>query len=253
MLLIKEMENIMTQKTLSFLLLPVIVLTIFFSQKPAHAADITVGAASWYCWWGYKPEHGNGGFKPGLLYGPVAGYDFGNDWSVSSIFLTGPLSEKDDSGNYNQRRYDSDTVLSYKLTRWLKIFGGYKYFRMGFNHDKPTPGLFKSTDEDYVSKGAGLGAGLTLPATESLFVLANFSGLYCFGRQKNLDTTRDTGFNSNVSLAYYLSSLSTTLSGGFRYQYLDSKHKTYTNQNTKAKFYGFTLMAMYHISLDDEK
>jgi hypothetical protein len=245
------MENKMTRKSLNIMLLPVIALTVLFSQKPAHADDITIGASSWYCWWSYTPQHGTG-FKPGLLYGPVAGYDFGNNWSVSSIFLTGGLSETADPSDYNQRRYDSDTVLSYKLSRWFKVFGGFKYFRMGFNQGEKTPGLFKSTDEDYVSRGAGLGVGLTLPVTDSLFVLANFSGLYCFGRQKNLDDTRDTGFNSNISLAYYLASLSTTLSGGFRYQYIDSRHKTYTDQNTKVKFYGLTLMAMYHISLDDK-
>jgi hypothetical protein len=230
------------------------------SSKPAHAAGITVGASSWYAWWQYTPND-NREFDPGLIYGPVVGFDFADKWSLSSVFLTGAVKESGtmsgEKYEFYYRRYDSDTVISYNVNRWLKVFGGLKYIRFDYNvtSSKSTP-PFGSAEESYSSMGPGIGIGLTLPVTDSLFFLTNFSGMYCFGTYKAYasenDTARDIGFNSNVSLAYHIASMATTISSGFRFQYLDTKYSTNTDYNSKTKFYGITLMATYHLSLDSE-
>jgi hypothetical protein len=219
----------------------------------ARAAGITVGAYSWYSWWEYSPKENWGeDFKPGLFYGPILGFDFAEKWSISSVFLTGNMKYYMEGSPIYQRRYDSDTILSYNITRWMKLFGGLKYLSYDMNFDGSKVSVFGDADAHYKTWGPGVGIGFTIPVYGSLYLLANFSGIYCHGRWKFdgvSEKVNNYGYNTNISLAYYIASMATTIVAGFRYQYIHNSYETWDNDSTR--FYGITMSATYHLSLNE--
>jgi hypothetical protein len=233
-----------------FLLSTAVVLGLLLAAAPVQAVGVSAGASTWYAWWSYTPDPG-GEFKPGLLYGPVLGVDFAKHWSVTGVFLTGSLEDP----MYKYRRYDSDTVVNYSITRWLKIFGGLKYIRFDYNATGTQPSMFGSADSSYRSMGPGGGIGLMLPLSNSLFAIANISGLYCFAKFREpgaRDDARDIGYNITAALAWHIATASTTLTLGGRYQYLDSQYDT-VDYDSKTKFYGITFSAVYHFKTGSEE
>jgi len=117
----------------------------------------------------------------------------------------------------------------------------------------------------HYSYGPGLGIGLTVPVTDSLFLLGNFSVMYLSGNETfdpaptyNKEIT-ETGFNSTVSLAYYAASIATTFALGVRCQYFKTEYENpYLSYMGKSKtdhstFYGITFSAVYHFSLGSEE
>lgn len=231
-------------------------LTVTLAQRQVQAVGLTVGAATWYSWWGSTPADGTT-YKPGLFYGPVIGFDLNNKWSVSEIFLTGNFSNENPNSipvSTVFRRYDSDTTVSYNFNRWIKFFGGLKYIRFDYNSNGSKVSVFGGSDLTYSALGPALGAGLTLPISDSLFLLANCSVMYCFGEQTYngvVEKEKDYGFNSSVTLAYYFDSIETTVSAGIRYQYLYSVYEGDYDDNSTT-FYGLTLMATHHFSFNPE-
>jgi hypothetical protein len=244
---------IMKSRLITGTVLSLFIAVTLASSKPAHAADVTVGVSSWYVWWKMNPS-AETTLKPGLLYGPALGFDFAEKWSISSVFITGELSESASGYSFYYRRYDSDTVVSYKITRWLKLFAGFKYYRYDFNDEGNSIHPFGNADYHFYSRGPGAGVGLTLPLADSLFLLTNVSGLYCFAvstGDNGSNYSRERGINTSISLAYHITPASTTLSGGFRYQYIANHDKT-TDFVSKTYYYGVTFAALYHFSLDDD-
>ncbi len=56
---------------------------------------------------------------------------------------------------------------------------------------------------------------------------------------------REYGFNSTVSLAYYIENASTTISFGGRYQYFRDDYESENNEDADLRFYGITLSVVY--------
>lgn len=241
---------------------------LFTGTIAAHAAGMSVGASTWYWKWNISPE-AERSFEPGLMYGPVLGLDWGKNWSLTSVFLTGTFRMENEMIPWYAypRRYDSDTTLNYSVLRWLKVFGGFKYMRYDTYAPETgkTTGLFEDTDMRHFSYGPGLGIGLTLPVSDSFFALANVSAMYLSGREafenpvmsgNNLEI-KETGFNSTVSLAYYAASVATTFSLGVRYQYFLTRYHSdnpgRSVANDHSTFYGITFSAVYHFGLGGEE
>ncbi|TAL39821.1 MAG: hypothetical protein EPN93_00830 [Spirochaetes bacterium] len=231
---------------------------LFAGTVPGHAVGMSVGANMWYVQWKTTPSSGND-IDPGLMYGPVLGLDLAKKWSLTSVLLTGNFKlHADDaySPQVNYRRYDSDTTLNYSINKWLKVFGGFKYVRYDMKlgslaemGDLLMP--FESGDFKHLSYGPGAGIGITLPLSDSFFLLGNGSLLYLYGKNSTSAAADsrfiDKGYNATLILAYYLDSISTTLSAGGRYQYF--REENAHSNDTTMRFYGVTVSAIYHFNL----
>ena len=116
-------------------------------------------------------------------------------------------------------------------------------------------------DGNHSGWGFGYGLNATFPIAENLFLLATLSGFYGFGEDKVNETSglggdsfhtggRDIGFNSSLSIAYYIDSTSTVISIGGRYQYFNSKtNEKLFNIKMNNKIYGITLAATYSFGI----
>ena len=106
-------------------------MTLMFTAA-AQAADLSVGASTWYSWWRFEEGNRTETFDPALLYGPVLALGFGGRWSLSTIFLYGRFNmDNEDSKSEKIDRYDSDTALNCSINRYVKFFGGAKF--MGYD------------------------------------------------------------------------------------------------------------------------
>jgi len=157
----------------------------------------------------------------------------------------------------NYRRYDSDTTLNYSLFKWLKVFGGVKYMRYDLRDSGAVIPPLGSSNLKHYTYGPGLGLGLTVPLLESLFALANVSVMRLSGQTSSdgAPNTRcvETGYNVAASLAYYIDSLATTLSLGWRHQYFESNDRNTEGSNNRFTFTGLTFSAVYNFSLGSEE
>jgi hypothetical protein len=235
------------------------VITTTLMPAKAEAAGMSVGASTWYSKMTSKsPGTDTLVSEWSLMYGPVIGIDFAKDWSVSSVFLTGNYRfEEDIPVAINFRRYDSDTTLNYSVFKWLKVFGGLKYMRYDTRDSNGVIPPFGSAQSRHYTYGPGLGLGLTVPLHESLFALATVSVMRLSGQtsQEGFPVTRciETGYNTAISLAYYIDSMATTLSLGGRYQYFKTEDRNLDSSNSKSAFYGITFAAVYSFSLGAEE
>ena len=209
-----------------------------------YATDITVGATTWYAWW----EAEQGGNKmdadPTFMYGPALAVKFNDDFNLTFVYLYGKFDAEEAGGKV--KRNDSDLALNYRVHDYFKVFAGVKYM------------TFSSPDFDHDGIGPGLGLSATYPVTENLFLLATLSGFHLWGKEKYTnnhpsDDYKEYGFNSTLSLAYYIASASTTVSLGGRFQYIktdfDSNEHTNGDSSMKSKIYGVTLTATYTFSI----
>jgi hypothetical protein len=211
----------------------------------APAADMSIGAASWYAWWKMEEGDREQNIDPAILYGPILSIGFAPRWSLSSIFLYGKYEFTDPGGGKNDiNRFDSDTAINFSINKYVKIFGGPKF--MGYTQ----PGF------SHLGLGPALGVGLTLPLSESFFVLWNISGAYLWGEHNEDDPDGDRstnyvepGMNTNLSLAYYIDAISTTITLGYRYQIFGTFYDSDRGTDMTHQFRGVTLSAVYSFGL----
>jgi hypothetical protein len=230
-----------------------------YTPSVLKAADISVGATTWYTKWETPDSWGFDFDDPAILYGPVFSVKFTEDYSFTFVFLYGQFNEKTsmDIGTLIPMevkidRYDSDAALNYKLNSYLKLFAGVKY--MGYKYkatidDGTVSDSFKA---DHAGYGPGGGLSAVFPIWDDFYFLANISGIYLWGSQDNGETSDDYieyGINTGASIAYYISGASTTISLGGRYQAYTTEYDDSTSPKDKNKFYGATLTATYSFSI----
>jgi hypothetical protein len=214
------------------------------------AADITVGATTWYSWWDFdNPDNNdNPDIDPTLLYGPAFSVKFSDDFNLTFVYLYGKFDMNESEGTNEIARNDSDLALNYRLNDYFKIFAGVKY--MGYTF----------TGFEHIGYGPGAGISFVLPLGNDFFVLGNISGLYLWGSEDNESNDisldyNEYGANTGISLAYYIAPASTTISLGGRYQYFKTDYeKADSGSESDAgtpthKFYGITLAATYTFSI----
>jgi len=231
-----------------------------------YAADISLGATTWYAWIDQYYTQTNSDFviksDPALFYGPAASVKFNNDFNLTFVYLYGKFdaAERSVSGNmkYKFKRRDSDLAINYRLDDYFKIFFGLKYAGFSFSAlDRINSFVDNMKHNGF---GPGLGLSSTFPLTENIFILANLSGFYLWGKESkdvNLipwtnkkSDCNDYGINSTISVAYYIAPASTVISLGGRFQYVKTNYPSdYGVDDAKNKFYGVTLTATYSFSI----
>ncbi len=247
------------------LVLLLLVSLLFFTSAPSYAADITVGASTWYSWWDFQPKDSPDKFEydPAFLYGPVIAVKLNDNFALNAVFLYGEFDGdyKVDFGGTTgwqtfpskTKRYDSDTSVSYRLNSYFKLFGGFKYVAYKFSVDAEPSFSLPDIEVENIAYGPAAGLSFVLPLVDNFFILANGSGMYLWGKSKNSAST-DTdgggwGYNTTASVAYYIPAASMTLSLGGRYQFI--RWETESNNGTASdhKFYGITASATYSFTL----
>jgi len=227
-----------------------LITSLLFITGKAHAADISVGATTWYMAWETEWDSEDKiEYDPGFLYGPVISAAFTRDLSLSFVFLYGnfDMTFKESDGNKDNdsiNRYDGDLALNYRISSWFKLFAGAKYIRYTW-----------SGNGKHEAIGPGAGISSVIPVGGNFFLLGNFSGLYLKGNEKAGDDfdskLKEYGFNASLSLAYYIQEAATTLSLGGRYQYvkIDYGSSNADEVDSNNKFYGVTLSAIYSFNI----
>jgi len=242
-----------------------------------YAIDITAGLTGWYAW-GEQYNVQTGNVKnsliesdPSLLFGPALSVKFSDDFNLTFVFLYGQFNAIEHDGRKQEeskfKRIDSDLALNYRLNNYLKVFAGAKYLSYDIVPNNDDKGFFFKKINPHQSYGAGLGVSGTVPIMGNLFGLATLSGLYLFGKdsfvtkgiwdssiQKDVNIAyNEYGFNSNISLAYYISDYSTVISLGWRFQYLIADYKDKDNDISldyiRFIIHGVTLTATYNFSI----
>jgi len=231
-----------------YLILPaILIMTFIIIPVKSHAIDISAGATAWYTEWDYKDDASSGvKYDPSFLYGPVLSLSMTQDLNLSFVFLYGEFDMDTGNDNIPIKRYDSDITLNYRLNSYFKVFLGGKY--VGFTWDP---------EGKHQALGPGAGVSSILPVGGNFFVLGYVSGMYLWGEEEDPSRdykadAREYGMNASLSLAYYISAASTTISIGGRYQQIDIKYDGSDNDVTpdsKSRFYGVTLTAVYSFNI----
>jgi len=218
-----------------YLLLAIIAIYIgLIIPCKVYAADITVGATTWYA----EYKEASDFLDPTFMFGPVASVKFNDDFNLTFVYLYGQFKDKFVSGA-KMKRQDSDLALNYRLNNYFKLFGGIKY--MNCKSSSPGNPTYKS-----YSYGPALGVSFTYPFIENIFFLATLSGSYVWWSRSFDDSDwNDYGYNGTAALAYYISQASTTISLGYRYQ----RFINTDDSSLKTTFSGFTLTATYSFSI----
>jgi len=201
------------------------------------------------------------------------------------------------TSNTSYKRRDADFALNYRLNDYFKLFIGAKYmaYKAEFLGKMRVIGSAGGDIVDYTGNkepracGPGLGLNCTLPVIDNLFILGTLSGFYLWGKEKGrleiiyseYNATnlvgkfcndkfnyKEYGINSNLSIAYYITNISTAISLGGRLQYFktdcgnikdlltSTANLAYGgygygihNGNKIQKIYGITLTATYSFSI----
>jgi hypothetical protein len=225
------------------------ILLSFISQTPLHAADISIGATTWYTAWDFEWEGTDKiEYDPGLLYGPVLSLAMTPDLSMSFVFLYGKFTQvmEEYDEEIDLERYDSDLAVNYRIGNFFKLFAGAKYV------------AFTWSNGEHKAFGPGAGISGILPLGSDFFVLGYISGMYLFGNEEgtieqDYDTTaREYGGNASLALAYYIPAASTTISLGGRYQQIKITYDDPIDEmveDSVSRFYGVTLTAVYTFNI----
>ena len=277
----KKMKNFL------FLAYAAIFISIVIPCK-VYSADITLGATTWYAQSElfYTQAKGPGILNnskiksdAAFLYGPTLAVRFSPDFNLTFVYLYGNFEAERDHGSSSSTigsttkfsRSDSDLALNYRLSEYFKAFAGIKYLSYGITparEDSISFSVAKAKDIDiHTSYGPGIGLSATVPIyfiSDNLFALATVSGLYLWGdhgakvRDKDGNNPRNVtlkfneyGFNSTLSLAYYIAPASVVVSLGGRFQYLQSdydKNAIYLD-GIEFTIWGATLTATYTFSI----
>lgn len=232
-------------KYFKFLITVLIFFVVLFVPPAVKAADMSIGVTTWYAWWDYDQDNNDNEFDPALMYGPVLSLGFMDNWSVSAVLLYG--SFEDINLGIDYERYDSDLAINYRINSYLKLFAGAKFLYIDVD----------SGESYHRVTSPSLGVSLTIPMAQSLFLLGNLSGFYGWGSEKGFLPTGDRfrsdldekGFNATISLAWYIDSMSTTMSLGGRYQRAYTVYDNDLISDATHTFYGITFGAIYSFGL----
>ena len=229
----------------------VIAAAVFLIPCKMYAVDVTLGGTTWLAQSEQHYTQDKSGLglihnsliksDPAFLYGPTLAVKFSNDFNLTFVFLYGNFDTAKDDGNFESKskygRIDSDLALNYRLSQYFKVFAGLKYLSYDITPARTDYWTFDIKNIDaHTSYGAGTGLSATVPVSpvsENLFALATVSGLYLWGahgvsitddvgnNRRSLDLKyNEYGFNSTLSLAYYIAPASVVISLGGRFQYL---------------------------------
>ncbi|HOP63509.1 MAG TPA: hypothetical protein PK358_10125 [Spirochaetota bacterium] len=226
------------------------VFLLLAAAMPSFAVDISAGATTWYSWWDFEEDNTSytPDIDPTLLYGPALSVKFNDEYNLTFVFLYGKFDMQEGEGSSVEiTRIDSDLALNYRLNNYFKLFFGGKY--MGYTQDNGF---------SHLGLGPGAGISAVFPMGWDFYLLGNVSGLYLWGNHEpSDDSTEDStqkyneyGFNSSLSLAYYIAPASVTLSIGGRYQYFKTIFEdSDDNEDMTHQFYGVTAAATYSFNL----
>lgn len=298
----------------------------------AHAASISVGPYFWYAWWKpfFKDQfigkektdemdlytlRAKFSMNPVPLYGGILSINFTNRINFSNVFSFGCYRVKAYKVTYNGTgllfpsvplenfigpyymnqkvwKQDLDSTINITITKFFKIFTGFKYQHYSFKYNVLTyMPLFNNsfanekTHIHYHGFGLGIGAAFNIHLVENLFLLWNAS---CFANmpyiiekyskqncaiinqsssntyvipfhkpiQKNI--LAGIGANTTLTLAYYIEKARITIGAGGRYQYLKilSKSSKKTQLVYKQKddhFFGVHSYVVYSFNITKEK
>ncbi|MEW6526545.1 MAG: hypothetical protein AB1444_07765 [Spirochaetota bacterium] len=208
------MKNIYTTCTILFILLFTAV---------SFAANLSVGASTWYTTWEIAVEKSAGGgtieTDRSIMYGPVMSLNFLENWSIAGVFLYGQFNNPEYSGggvtfgNFN--RYDFDITINYGITNNIKLFIGGKYVQFDFS--------VSNEEASYYMYGPGTGLSIILNIVSNLYFTGNVSYVYMKGKADLVDSSSSMitkGINTSASLGYYIAPASVTVYLGGRYQRL---------------------------------
>ena len=213
-----------------------------FVVTSAYSLDFIIGVKSgYYVWVPYFREWDRSGVEDvdrgsGVLYGPVISVLFTPDISLSTVVLTGKQSTYWTSDNqykewmdgpstvngtyyFEAKRTDIDSALSYRISKSLKLFAGYKYqhLRINLRASVRSKDLDNSSghntsllEGDVVielpAHGPALGAGYSHQLGNGYFITSNLSAIYLWSRfhvTKN-DWNRYTGQVNDIVFDSYL-------------------------------------------------
>lgn len=206
---------------------------------------------------------------PALLYGPTASVEFLDRWAVSGTYMMstpykGKRSDADfdlanaldaiAKANFTVYKSDLDASASCKINEWVKVFAAFKWQHYDFREKLyiARDGYSGDLDTNFGESngyGAVVGLGFTASIIKNLNFLADISGLYLRSKvdvrseQLNVDPPGPIsprlylekerfnifGGNISTSLAYFIEPISTTLTLGFRYQFMRYYVDHFTN------------------------
>lgn len=223
----------------------IILATALLVPAPAPAADMSVGAVTWYAWWDHDQKGVDNDYDPFPMFGPMLAFGFSKQWSVTAVMLFGRFHENRFNDDFD--RFDSDIALNYGINRYIKVFGGAKVIYIDFESDT---GYHRTASP-------ALGIGITLPLGSSVFLLGNFSGTYGWGHERTLfplgasleSDLIEKGYNASLTLAWYIDGISTTVSLGGRFQRVVATYDAELLPQAIHTFYGVTLSAVYSFGL----
>lgn len=276
------LQNTIMKRYTTVIILLFLLLFLAGSERPSFAAPgIDIGMHAWFAWWdpAWNKRPGTAKFKlrPAFLYGPQISFRLPGNFTISNQFLYGVyhavakvttpvMSSKSDR---RIKRVDNDTTLSYTILKFLKVFLGFKYSRYSYTENSYSSVVQMRSKNTFTEYAPGIGFGFNVHLVEGLFLLVNASTIYNFNFQKKIDdmyfitgfairSPADNyknyriGFNSTLSLAYYISKINLTMVIGGRYQFF----KIIKSNNKGAydwmeHFYGVTATALYRIDFPD--
>ena len=226
----------------------IVIIAMLTLQNNAIPVELSAGATTWYTAWDYEDDASSDvKYDPAFLYGPALSLAMTPDFSMSFVFLYGEFDMDTGSGTIPIKRFDSDLTLNYRTGNYFKIFAGAKY--VGFTWED---------DGRHRAFGPGAGISAVFPIGGNFFILGYLSGMYLIGTEdgdKSMDykaEQKEYGFNSSLSLAYYLQAASTTISLGARYQQVNIDYDSTEDgmvSDSRSNFYGITLAAVYTLNI----
>ncbi len=259
-----------------------IMISILFvlTTSITRASDLSIGMTSFYSWYSpfWKDFYDKVEIDPALMMGPVISWGFSDNFTFTAVILysvmqyktdieTGPVTMGSGSqsnvhvSNAPLTRVDSDLTISYTLTQYFKLFAGFKFMTVNNDEVSGTGASGKNVNGycmgiNEFGGGAGVSAAIPLSLIfDNLYFQCGLS--YCSLcsplQLAFTDTSGSTyyygqGFNSTVSLSYYIESLNTSIALGGRYQALwyKSSNDVYNASGNMDRYYGVTLSLMYY-------
>ncbi len=215
-------------------------------------------------------------------YNPVFSIKFNNRVSLSGSYLYGAYSWKSMNLGatssmsgvtlpsvfkqvFTVKKHDADLLVNVSVLKWLKVFIGPKYQAYIIREENtmfnnfiltsmsPMP-IFPVTNPiSFQSFGLGAGLGINFQVVAGLYFISNLSGIYLYGK----DFTASSGTLGNqtsnlfggigsAAFAYYIDVMHTTLSAGFKAQYLSYSSTPRTVYTQKYDlFYGPFIAAVF--------